>query len=79
MVEVQNNVVVLEVKKSNAGTQIHMDRKCILKDAKGFVVGEQMLLNTNAGKVMAVKGNKGWSIDKQTCRKYTENLSQLIS
>ena len=74
-----SDFVVLEVKKSKAGKQIHMDSSCLLENAHGFKVGERMILNSRAGSVLAVRGKKGWSIDKQTCRRYTENLSKLIS
>jgi len=79
MVEVTSDFVVLDVKRTKSGKQIHLESKCLLENAGGFKIGERMLLNTNAGSVLAVKGKKGWSIDKQTCRRYTENLSKLIS
>ena len=75
----KTNLIVLEVKKTTAGNAFHSDKKCILKNAKNFPAGSSMLLDPEAGKIMAIRTESGWSIDKKICRKYTENLSRLIS
>ncbi len=76
---IKKNLIVLKVKKTAAGNAIHTDNKCILKDAKNFPSGSSMLLDPEACKIMAIRTETGWSIDKKICGKYTENLSRLIS